>query len=52
MVRCPQCEGEFPITATDFEDDPEHKYCACIFCGKEFGVLEGRPRPPLRIGAS
>ena len=46
-VTCPHCSMRFHITVDDFRDHPESKYCFCIFCRKEFGVLEGKPRPPL-----
>lgn len=50
QVECPHCGKEFYITADDYKDNPEEKYCFCVFCHQEFGVLEGKPWPPLEGG--
>jgi len=50
QVTCPHCGGQFHITVDDYKNDPEQKYCYCVFCAHEFGVLEGRPWPPLEGG--
>ena len=50
QVTCPHCHKQFHITADDYRDNPESKYCYCIFCRREFGVLEGKPWPPLGSG--
>jgi hypothetical protein len=50
QVTCPHCGREFHITADDYKNSPETKYCYCVFCTREFGVLEGKPWPPLEGG--
>lgn len=47
QVTCPHCGKQFHITTDDYREKPEGKYCFCIFCRKEFGVLDGKPRPAL-----
>ncbi len=51
QVKCPHCGKEFHITKDDYKDNPEEKYCYCMFCAKEFPVLEGKPWPALEGGA-
>ena len=47
QVKCPHCGKDMNITTDDFKQNPEEKYCFCVFCRKEYPVLEGKPRPPL-----
>ena len=50
LVKCPYCGKDFHITVDDYKDNPENKYCYCVFCRREFGVLEGKPWPPFEGG--
>lgn len=49
IVTCPSCGGKFNVQVTDYKVNPEEKYCYCIHCQAEFGVLEGKPWPPLDV---
>lgn len=45
-VNCPKCNGEYYLERSDYMGKPDAP-CACPFCGAEFLVREGKPRPPV-----
>ena len=45
-VTCPKCADEYYLERSDYVRNPDG-LCSCPFCGHEFAVREGNPRPPL-----
>ena len=47
-VTCPKCAGEYYLERSDYVRNPDG-LCSCPFCGNEFPVRDGNPRPPLEV---
>lgn len=45
-VTCPRCGGQYYLERSDYAGRPDAP-CYCPFCGHEFAVRDGAPRPPV-----